>query len=153
MQTFNHYLLFFPLPDDTDTDETTVVLKEGLERTIAQARHACAQIWKDELGRMGGYVTNHGELEYARAEIILEGLARREDDIFRRRKESTLFIFQLIRLAYRLYCLSSSTAEERQDQNAKRRKLEASGAKMNGTTPVTPSPALQLTSAPTASEL
>lgn len=48
-------------------------------------------------------------------------------------------------------CLFSFAAEERQDLNAKRRKLEASGAKVNGTTPVTPSPALQSTSAPPSS--
>ena len=47
------------------------------------------KIWKDELPRMGGYLTNHGTLEYPRVEIILEGLARREDDIFRRRREGT----------------------------------------------------------------
>ncbi len=41
---------------------------------------------------MGGYLTNHGTLEYARVEIILEGLARREDEIFRRRREGTALI-------------------------------------------------------------
>ena len=36
---------------------------------------------------MGGYVTNHGRIELARAEVILEGLAKSEDDIFRKRRE------------------------------------------------------------------
>jgi 5'-3' exoribonuclease 2 len=51
------------------------------------------KIWKKELPRMGGYVTNHGRIELERAEIILEGLARSEDDIFRRRREGTLLFF------------------------------------------------------------
>jgi len=45
------------------------------------------KIWKEELPRMGGYLTNHGNVELGRAEIILQGLARLEDDIFRRRRE------------------------------------------------------------------
>jgi hypothetical protein len=40
---------------------------------------------------MGGYMTNHGILEMSRAQIILEGLARREDEIFRRRREGLSF--------------------------------------------------------------
>jgi 5'-3' exoribonuclease 2 len=45
------------------------------------------KIWKQELIRMGGYLTNHGELELKRAQTILHGLAQREDDIFRKRRE------------------------------------------------------------------
>ena len=45
------------------------------------------EIWKRELPRMGGYMTDNGKLEYAHLQIILEGLAQREDDIFRRRRE------------------------------------------------------------------
>lgn len=45
------------------------------------------QIWKNELPRMGGYVTNHGKVNLDRAGIILEGLAAREDGIFQKRKE------------------------------------------------------------------
>ena len=45
------------------------------------------KIWKDELPRMGGYLTNNGQLELQRVQIILEGLAKREDGIFRRRRE------------------------------------------------------------------
>jgi 5'-3' exoribonuclease 2 len=48
------------------------------------------KIWKDELPRMGGYLTNCGRLEMARCQIILEGLAGREESIFMKRKESTL---------------------------------------------------------------
>lgn len=59
-------------------------------------------IWKRELHTMRGYLTNHGTIELRRAQIILNALARREDEIFRRRRE----------------------VEERQDQAAKRRKIE-----------------------------
>ncbi|GBE79391.1 XRN 5'-3' exonuclease N-terminus-domain-containing protein [Sparassis latifolia] len=84
------------------------------------------KIWRDELPRMGGYMTNHGHVELSRAQIILEGLARREDEIFRRRRE----------------------AEERQDQSAKRRKLDKN-VTTNGSS-VGPSSSLNLTVPPTA---
>ena len=54
------------------------------------------KIWKAELPRMGGYITNHGKIEFPRAEIILEGLARLEDDIFRRRREGLLSYFPAV---------------------------------------------------------
>lgn len=44
------------------------------------------KIWKQELGRMGGYLTNHGKVDLGRAQIVLEGLAKREDDVFQQRK-------------------------------------------------------------------
>jgi 5'-3' exoribonuclease 2 len=44
-------------------------------------------IWKRELYNMRGYITNHGQIELHRAQIILNALAKREDDIFRRRRE------------------------------------------------------------------
>lgn len=46
-------------------------------------------IWKSNLERMGGYLTNHGKVELARAQIILEQLAMREDEIFRKRREGS----------------------------------------------------------------
>lgn len=44
------------------------------------------KIWKTELGRMGGYLTNHGKVNMGRAQVILEGLASNEDAIFEKRK-------------------------------------------------------------------
>jgi 5'-3' exoribonuclease 2 len=44
-------------------------------------------IWKNELPRMGGYLTNHGKMNLERAQIILEGIATREDSIFQKRQE------------------------------------------------------------------
>ena len=60
-------------------------------------------IWKRELPRMGGYVTNNGKVELAHAQYILDGLMQSEDDIFRKRKET----------------------EERQEANARRRRQHA----------------------------
>ena len=45
------------------------------------------KIWRSELGRMGGYLTNHGKVNLDRAGVILEGLAKSEDEIFQRRKQ------------------------------------------------------------------
>ncbi|KAJ9104036.1 hypothetical protein QFC19_004170 [Naganishia cerealis] len=44
-------------------------------------------IWKREFDKMGGYVTNHGQVDLEKAQFILTGLADSEDEIFRRRKQ------------------------------------------------------------------
>lgn len=71
------------------------IRENGIDTLIA--------IWKDNIPVMGGYVTCDGIVDLARAQTILEGLAKQEDAIFRRRRENS----------------------ERQEQNNKRRKLEA----------------------------
>lgn len=60
------------------------------------------KIWRAELPRMGGYLTNHGKVNLDRAQVILEGLAKSEDEIFQKRKDD----------------------EERQEHSQKRRKIE-----------------------------
>ncbi|KAF8897241.1 XRN 5'-3' exonuclease N-terminus-domain-containing protein [Infundibulicybe gibba] len=112
-------LLIFFVGNDFLPHLPSLEIREGAIDTLLK-------IWKQELPRMGGYLSNHGQLELSRAQIILEGLAKREDEIFRRRRE----------------------AEERQDQNAKRRKLEMQRNKEGFTTG--PSPSLALTATPTA---
>ncbi|KAI8451833.1 XRN 5'-3' exonuclease N-terminus-domain-containing protein [Phakopsora pachyrhizi] len=67
------------------------------------------KIWKTNLARMGGYLTDCGQLSLSRTEIILEALAAREEEIFRKRRE----------------------AEERQDHISKRRKIEADSRQRN----------------------
>lgn len=52
-------------------------------------------IWKSSLERMGGYLAEHGKVNLARAQIILEGLAEREDEIFRKRREGEEFYSDL----------------------------------------------------------
>ena len=73
-------LLIFFVGNDFLPHLPSLEIREGAIDTLLK-------IWKDELPRMGGYLTNHGKVELTRAEIILEGLAKREDDIFRRRRE------------------------------------------------------------------
>ncbi|OBT73383.1 hypothetical protein VF21_07710 [Pseudogymnoascus sp. 05NY08] len=59
-------------------------------------------IWRDNIPHMGGYVTKDGHVDLERAQFIMDGLAKQEDAIFRRRRQT----------------------EERRDANAKRRKLQ-----------------------------
>lgn len=73
-------LLIFFVGNDFLPHLPSLEIREGAIDTLLK-------IWKTELARMGGYMTNHGHLELSRAQIILEGLARREDEIFRRRRE------------------------------------------------------------------
>jgi len=55
------------------------------------------KIWRSELGRMGGYLTRNGKVNMDRAGIILEGLAKSEDEIFQKRKEGELASYQVVR--------------------------------------------------------
>ncbi|KAI5862273.1 5'-3' exoribonuclease 2 [Durotheca rogersii] len=59
-------------------------------------------IWRDNLPAMGGFLTKDGHVNLERAQYILNGLAKQEDAIFRRRRE----------------------VEERREASAKRRKLQ-----------------------------
>ncbi|KAL8801432.1 MAG: hypothetical protein Q9182_004449 [Xanthomendoza sp. 2 TL-2023] len=70
------------------------IREDGIDTLIA--------IWRDNIPLMGGYVTKDGHVDLERAQFILDGLAKQEDAIFRRRRQ----------------------AQERQNANAKRRKLE-----------------------------
>lgn len=70
------------------------IRENGIDTLIA--------IWRDNIPIMGGYVTKDGQVDLERAQFILDGLAKQEDAIFRRRRQT----------------------EERRDANAKRRKLE-----------------------------
>lgn len=80
-------LLIFFVGNDFLPHLPSLEIREGAIDTLLK-------IWKEELWRMGGYLTHHGHIEMPRLEIILQGLARREDDIFRRRREGT-FIFNI----------------------------------------------------------
>ena len=70
------------------------IRENGIDTLIA--------IWRDNIPLMGGYVTKDGHVDLERAQFILDGLAKQEDAIFRRRRQT----------------------EERRDANAKRRKLD-----------------------------
>ncbi|CAG8002539.1 unnamed protein product [Penicillium olsonii] len=68
------------------------IRENGIDTLIA--------IWRDNLPAMGSYLTKDGSVELKNAQIILQGLAKQEDAIFRRRRQ----------------------AEERKQANEKRRK-------------------------------
>lgn len=65
--------------------------EDGIDKLIA--------IWRDNVPVMGGYLTCDGRVDLARAQVILQGLAKQEDAIFKRRRE----------------------VEERRERNQKRR--------------------------------
>ncbi|KAI9207923.1 XRN 5'-3' exonuclease N-terminus-domain-containing protein [Polychytrium aggregatum] len=44
-------------------------------------------IWKKNLPVSGGYLTDHGDIDLSRAEMLLTSLGEMEDEIFRKRKE------------------------------------------------------------------
>ncbi|KAL6878974.1 transferase family domain-containing protein [Trichoderma novae-zelandiae] len=54
---YNNYCLFFKM-DDSMKARAVEIMKEGLERTIAQARHLCCTIEKEETGSGYVYVKN-----------------------------------------------------------------------------------------------
>ncbi|KAJ9615897.1 5'-3' exoribonuclease 2 [Cladophialophora chaetospira] len=56
------------------------IKEDGIDKLIA--------IWRDNIPIMGGYLTCDGKVDLARAQIILQGLAKQEDAIFKRRKEA-----------------------------------------------------------------
>jgi 5'-3' exoribonuclease 2 len=73
------FLIFF-VGNDFLPHLPSLEIREGAIDTLLK-------IWKDELPRMGGYLTEHGTANKANVQIMLEGLAKREDEIFRRRRE------------------------------------------------------------------
>lgn len=78
-------LLIFFVGNDFLPHLPSLEIREGAIDTLLK-------IWKQELPRMGGYLAEHGILNLQRAQIILEGLAKREDEIFRRRREGPFIL-------------------------------------------------------------
>ncbi|MBW0466858.1 hypothetical protein O181_006573 [Austropuccinia psidii MF-1] len=89
-------LLIFFVGNDFLPHLPSLEIREGAIDTLLK-------IWKSNLDRMGGYLTNDGKLNLKRTEIILEGLAAREDEIFLKRRE----------------------AETKQDRESKRRRIDS----------------------------
>jgi 5'-3' exoribonuclease 2 len=73
-------LLIFFVGNDFLPHLPSLEIREGAIDTLLK-------IWKQELPRMGGYLTDSGQLRLKSVQIILEGLASREDEIFRKRRE------------------------------------------------------------------
>lgn len=78
------------------------IREDGIDTLIA--------IWRDNIPLMKGYVTKDGHMHPERVQLILDGLAKQEDAIFQRRRQT----------------------EERRDANAKRRKLEQGNRNSSG---------------------
>ncbi|CAG8972536.1 hypothetical protein HYALB_00001228 [Hymenoscyphus albidus] len=78
------------------------IRENGIDTLIA--------IWRDNIPFMGGYLTKDGQVDLERAQFILEGLAKQEDAIFRRRKQT----------------------EDRREAGANRRKLQAERGRGGG---------------------
>lgn len=78
------------------------IRENGIDTLIA--------IWRDNIPAMQGYLTKDGHVDLGRCQLILDGLAKQEDAIFRRRKET----------------------EDRKDANAKRRKIEQENRNNSG---------------------
>ena len=70
------------------------IRENGIDTLIA--------IWRDNLPVMQGYATKDGQVDFARVQYILDGLAKQEDAIFKRRKQT----------------------EDKREAGAKRRKVE-----------------------------
>ncbi|KAK3670278.1 5'-3' exoribonuclease 2 [Recurvomyces mirabilis] len=56
------------------------IREDGIDTLIA--------IWRDNIPVMGGYITKDGHVDLSRAQMILEGLAKQENAIFKRRRET-----------------------------------------------------------------
>lgn len=71
------------------------IRENGIDTLIA--------IWRDNIPAMGGYLTKDGHVDFKKAQLILQGLAKQEGAIFRRRRQ----------------------ADERRQANERRRKQES----------------------------
>jgi 5'-3' exoribonuclease 2 len=74
------FLIFF-VGNDFLPHLPSLEIREGAIDTLMH-------IWRVELPRMGGYVTEHGRVNLGRLQHILDGLASREAEIFRKRRET-----------------------------------------------------------------
>ena len=102
------FMIFF-VGNDFLPHLPSLEIREGAIDTLLK-------IWRNELPRMGGYLTNHGKVDLTRAGIILEGLAKGEDEIFQRRKEGERF--------KTILHAQLTVDEERQEQRHKRQRIE-----------------------------
>ena len=88
------------------------IKEDGIDKLIA--------IWRDNIPIMGGYLTCDGKVDLARAQIILQGLAKQEDAIFKRRKEAA--DRQAVKDQRRNAANQARDARESRFSNSKRRR-------------------------------
>ncbi|KAK3117253.1 5'-3' exoribonuclease 2 [Teratosphaeriaceae sp. CCFEE 6253] len=93
------------------------IREDGIDTLIA--------IWRDNLPLMGGYITKDGHVDLGRAQMILEGLAKQEDAIFRRRRETEV---RKDAAAKR----REAQKEQREQRDGKRQRMSGSGGGRGG---------------------
>jgi len=96
------FLCFFVGNDFLPHLPSLDIREEGIDTLTA--------IWRDNIAHMDGYVTKDGSVNLERAQFILDGLAKQESAIFKRRKQ----------------------VEDKREANAKRRKLDRDGRRPRG---------------------
>ena len=87
------------------------IREQGIDTLIA--------IWRDNLPLMGGYVTKDGFVDLERAQFILDGLAKQEDAIFKRRRDADL--------------RNEAKAKRRKEEEQRRESRNSNGSRMNDT--------------------
>jgi 5'-3' exoribonuclease 2 len=76
------FLCFFVGNDFLPHLPSLGIREEGIDILVA--------IWKENLPQFGGYVTTDGVVDLEKAQYILNGLAKQEDSIFKKRREVAL---------------------------------------------------------------
>lgn len=115
--------------------------EDGIDKLIA--------IWRDNVPIMGGYLTCDGEVDLARAQVILQGLAKQEDAIFRRRRETE-------ERRERNQERRKKQDEQREERNSKRRRSSPDygrGGKGDDAVPPPPVKTFAISSLPQTSSL
>src|ERR1700761_901085 len=76
------FLCFFVGNDFLPHLPSLSIREEGIDLLV--------QVWKESLPLMGGYVTKDGTVDLKRAQFIFDGIAKREDKIFKDRRQVEL---------------------------------------------------------------
>jgi 5'-3' exoribonuclease 2 len=76
------FLLFFVGNDFLPHLPSLSIREEGINALIS--------IWKSHLPSFDGYVTMDGSIDLAKCQLIMDGLAKQEDNIFKKRREVDL---------------------------------------------------------------
>ncbi|TKA70638.1 hypothetical protein B0A55_05742 [Friedmanniomyces simplex] len=86
------------------------IREDGIDTLIA--------IWRDNIPIMGGYITKDGHVDLTRAQTIMEGLAKQEDAIFKRRRETEV----------RKEAAQKRREEHKNRDNNKRQRMSGNGS-------------------------
>ncbi|KAK0871133.1 5'-3' exoribonuclease 2 [Friedmanniomyces endolithicus] len=90
------------------------IREDGIDTLLA--------IWRDNIPIMGGYITKDGHVDLTRAQVIMEGLTKQEDAIFKRRRETEV----------RKDAAQKRREEQKNRDNNKRQRMSGNGGGFNG---------------------